>query len=84
MADFSVWKTACRFSGKLAEADECKECQDHFKRHGHFPKEVRCYQVPGAAPDRGEILQRMWKAALANPVQIIIAVIWRSLEEYYR
>ena len=45
--DFSVWKTACRFCGKLAETDECKECRDHFKRHGHFPKEVRWYQVPG-------------------------------------
>ena len=26
--DFSVWKTACRFCGRLAETDECKECQE--------------------------------------------------------
>jgi hypothetical protein len=45
--DFSVWQTACRFCGRLAETDECKECQNHFKRYGHHPKEVRCYQVPG-------------------------------------
>ena len=26
--DFSVWKTACRFCGRLAETNECKECQE--------------------------------------------------------
>jgi hypothetical protein len=45
--DFSVWKTACRFCGKLAETDECKECEEHFKNHGHHPNGVRRYQVPG-------------------------------------
>jgi hypothetical protein len=46
--DSSVWKTACRFCGRLADMDKCKECQDHFKRHGHHPNEVRSYQVPGS------------------------------------
>jgi hypothetical protein len=45
--DFPAWKTACRFCGKLAETDECKECQEHFKSHGRHPNGVRYYQVPG-------------------------------------
>ena len=45
--DSSVWTTACRFRGKLAETDECKECEEHFKRHSHYPNGVRHYQVPG-------------------------------------
>jgi len=45
--DSSVWKTACRFCARLAETDECKDCHDHFKEHGHCPTGVRRYQVPG-------------------------------------
>jgi hypothetical protein len=45
--DFSVWKTACHFCSKLAETDEYKECEDHFRSHGHYPNGVQCYQVPG-------------------------------------
>ena len=25
--DFSVWKTACRFCGRLAETDECRSAE---------------------------------------------------------
>ena len=35
--DFSAWKTACCFCGKLAETNECKACQEYFKLHGHYP-----------------------------------------------
>jgi hypothetical protein len=45
--EFSVWKTACRFCGKLADKDECKECDEHFKVYGHYPNHVSHYQVPG-------------------------------------
>lgn len=27
-----AWRTSCRFCGKLAESEECKECQEHFEK----------------------------------------------------
>jgi hypothetical protein len=43
----AVWKMSCSFCGTLAEADVCNDCQEHFKRYGHHPKEIRRYQMPG-------------------------------------
>jgi hypothetical protein len=47
MNSHMVWKTACSFCGRLAEADVCLECQEHFKTYGHHPREVQRYQMPG-------------------------------------
>ena len=60
--DFSVWKTACRFCGRLAETDEPKECQEHFKSHGHYPNGVRRYQVPG----QPRVMARYWANVACN------------------
>ena len=62
--DFSVWKTACRFCGRLAETDEPKECQEHFKSHGHYPNGVQRYQVPGQRARAR--FGPMWPAALSR------------------
>jgi hypothetical protein len=53
---FSVWKSACRFCGRLVEMDECNECQEHFKTHGHYPNGVRCYRVAG----QPRVMARSW------------------------
>lgn len=39
-----------------------KECQEHFKSHGHYPNGVRRYQVPG----QPRVMARYWANVASN------------------